>query len=42
MHKTQPYYTTQIEDYIENLLHSLSIFVPEQLDMRLIAQKLNI
>ncbi|PEE17095.1 hypothetical protein CON53_16600 [Bacillus cereus] len=42
MHKTQPYYTTQIEDYIENLLHSLSIFVPEQLDMTLIAQKLNI
>lgn len=42
MHKTQPYYTIQIEDYIENFLHSLSIFVPEQLNMTLIAQKLNI
>ncbi|OFD61470.1 ImmA/IrrE family metallo-endopeptidase [Bacillus mycoides] len=42
MHKTQHYYTTQIEDYIEKLYHSLSIFVPEQIDMIMIAQKLNI
>ncbi|MCI0764673.1 ImmA/IrrE family metallo-endopeptidase [Bacillus sp. TL12] len=42
MHKTQPYYTTQIEDYIKNLYHSLSIFIPEQIDMITIAQKLNI
>ncbi|WP_018764084.1 ImmA/IrrE family metallo-endopeptidase [Bacillus sp. 105MF] len=42
MHKTQSYYTTQIEDYIEKLYHSLSIFVPEQIDMITIAQKLNI
>ncbi|MBC6971941.1 ImmA/IrrE family metallo-endopeptidase [Bacillus sp. Xin] len=42
MHKTQPYYTTQIEDYIKNLYHSLSIFIPEQIDMITITQKLNI
>lgn len=42
MHKTQPYYTTQLEDSIENLYKSLSIFVPEQINMITIAQKLNI
>ncbi|PEK39098.1 hypothetical protein COF81_16580 [Bacillus pseudomycoides] len=42
MHKTQPYFTTQIEDYIKKLYHSLSIFIPEQIDMVTIAQKLNI
>ncbi|PGU04768.1 hypothetical protein COD21_26265 [Bacillus cereus] len=42
MHKTQPYYTTQTEDYIKKLYYSLSIFIPEQLDMITISQKLNI
>ncbi|HDR4512946.1 TPA: ImmA/IrrE family metallo-endopeptidase [Bacillus cereus] len=42
MHKTQPYFTTQTEDYIKKLYHSLSIFVPEQIDMLTIAKKLNI
>lgn len=42
MHKTQPYYTTQTEDYIKKLYYSLSIFIPEQLDMIAISQKLNI
>lgn len=42
MHKTQPYYTTLMEDYIQNLYHSLSILVPEQIDMIMIARKLNI
>ncbi|KAB2377095.1 MULTISPECIES: ImmA/IrrE family metallo-endopeptidase [Bacillus] len=42
MHKTQPYYTTHIEDYMKKLYHSFSIFVPEQIDMMTIAQKLNI
>ncbi|SFI03223.1 MULTISPECIES: ImmA/IrrE family metallo-endopeptidase [unclassified Bacillus (in: firmicutes)] len=42
MYKSQPYYTTQLEDYTKNLYQSLSIFVPEQVDMMKIAQKLNI
>lgn len=42
MHKKQPYYTTQTEDYIEKLYHSASILVPEQIDMVTIAQKFNI
>ncbi|PHB61126.1 ImmA/IrrE family metallo-endopeptidase [Bacillus wiedmannii] len=42
MSKTYPYTTTIIEDYIEKLYHSLSIFVPEQIDMITIAKKLNI
>ncbi|WP_144505436.1 ImmA/IrrE family metallo-endopeptidase [Bacillus mycoides] len=42
MHKLQPYYTTQIEDTIENLYQSLSIIMPEQIDMITIAHKLNI
>ncbi|MED4685712.1 protein of unknown function [Bacillus mycoides] len=42
MYKSQPYYTTQLEDYMQHLYQSLSIFVPEQMDMMKIAQKLNI
>ncbi|WP_144499787.1 ImmA/IrrE family metallo-endopeptidase [Bacillus sp. FDAARGOS_235] len=42
MHKTQPYYTTQIEDYIKKLYLSLSIITPDQLDMITISNKLNI
>ncbi|MCU4932820.1 hypothetical protein CON17_11785 [Bacillus thuringiensis] len=42
MHKTQPYYTTHIEDYIKRLYDSFSIFTPDQIDMITIAQKLNI
>ncbi|MEJ9171596.1 ImmA/IrrE family metallo-endopeptidase [Bacillus cereus] len=42
MFQSQPYYTTQIEDYIQHLYQSLSIFVPEQIDMIEIAKKLNI
>ncbi|MGF9965363.1 ImmA/IrrE family metallo-endopeptidase [Bacillus rhizoplanae] len=42
MYKSQPYYTTQLEDYIQNLYQSLYIFVPEQMDMMKIAKKLNI
>ncbi|OOR30491.1 ImmA/IrrE family metallo-endopeptidase [Bacillus cereus] len=42
MHKTQPYYTTQIEDFIKKFYQSLSIITPEQLDMITISQKLNI
>ncbi|MDH4419973.1 ImmA/IrrE family metallo-endopeptidase [Bacillus cereus] len=42
MHKTPTYYTTLLEDYIENLYHSFSIFVPEQIDMTTITQNLNI
>lgn len=42
MYKSQPYYTTQLEDYTKNLYQSLSIFVPEQMNMMKIAQKLNI
>ncbi|PFY08599.1 ImmA/IrrE family metallo-endopeptidase [Bacillus toyonensis] len=35
-------YTTQTEDYIKNLYESLSIFIPEQINMIEIAHKLNI
>ncbi|MGZ9782500.1 ImmA/IrrE family metallo-endopeptidase [Bacillus pseudomycoides] len=42
MYKSQPYYTTQLEDYMQHLYQSLSIFVPEQMDMMKVAQKLNI
>lgn len=42
MNTTRPYYTTHIEDYIEELYHSLSIFDPEQIDMIIISQKMNI
>ncbi|MES5892928.1 hypothetical protein COM08_12750 [Bacillus wiedmannii] len=42
MHKVITYYTTQLEDYIEKLYNSLSISTPEQLDMIIIAKKLNI
>ncbi|GMR66896.1 ImmA/IrrE family metallo-endopeptidase [Bacillus sp. MN7755] len=42
MFQSQPYYTTQLEDYIQHLYQSLSIFVPEQIDMMEIAKKLNI
>ncbi|QWU46403.1 ImmA/IrrE family metallo-endopeptidase [Bacillus sp. NP247] len=42
MHKTQPYYTTQLEDYIEKMYRSLSILIPKQIDMITIDQKLNI
>ncbi|WP_242272364.1 ImmA/IrrE family metallo-endopeptidase [Bacillus cereus group sp. BfR-BA-01538] len=42
MLKLQQYYTTQTEDYIEKLYKSLSIFIPEQLNMITIAQNLNI
>ncbi|MGN4715648.1 ImmA/IrrE family metallo-endopeptidase [Bacillus cereus group sp. MYBK226-2] len=42
MYKLAPYYTTQLEDYIQNLYKSLSIFAPEQIDMTKIAQKLNV
>lgn len=42
MYKTHPYNTTQIEDYIQKLYQSLSIFIPEQIDMLTIAHKLNI
>ncbi|HDR7446057.1 TPA: ImmA/IrrE family metallo-endopeptidase [Bacillus toyonensis] len=38
----QAYYTTQLEDYVYNLYHSISIYTPEQIDMSAIAQKLNI
>lgn len=42
MFQSQPYYTTQLEDYIQHLYQSLSIIVPEQIDMMDIAKKLNI
>ncbi|MCU7663394.1 MULTISPECIES: ImmA/IrrE family metallo-endopeptidase [Bacillus] len=42
MFQSQPYYTTQLEDYIQHMYHSLSIIVPEQIDMIEIANKLNI
>ncbi|PEF23150.1 ImmA/IrrE family metallo-endopeptidase [Bacillus pseudomycoides] len=42
MFQSQPYYTTQLEDYIQHLYQSLSIIVPEQIDMMEIAKKLNI
>jgi len=42
MNKISPYHPTLIEDYIENLYHSLFIFIPEQIDMIRIAEKLNI
>ncbi|MED0983008.1 ImmA/IrrE family metallo-endopeptidase [Bacillus paramycoides] len=42
MFQSQPYYTTQLEDYIQHLYQSLCIFVPEQIDMIEIAKKLNI
>ncbi|EJR56166.1 hypothetical protein IIM_01258 [Bacillus cereus VD107] len=42
MFQSQPYYTTQLEDYIQHLYQSLSIIVPEQIDMMEIAEKLNI
>lgn len=37
-----PYYKSQIEDYIEELYYSLSIFTPEQIDMKLISEKFDI
>ncbi|ARJ21865.1 hypothetical protein B7492_11725 [Bacillus mycoides] len=42
MFQSQPYYTTLLEDYIQRMYHSLSIIVPEQIDMMEIANKLNI
>jgi Zn-dependent peptidase ImmA (M78 family) len=36
------YYTTQLEDYTQNLYQSLAIFVPEQIDIMKIAQNFNI
>ncbi|MBJ8200672.1 ImmA/IrrE family metallo-endopeptidase [Bacillus cereus] len=42
MHRVTRYYTTQTEDYIKKLYHSLSIFTPEQINMIEIARKLNI
>ncbi|GGE58333.1 ImmA/IrrE family metallo-endopeptidase [Priestia taiwanensis] len=42
MHTSQHYYTTQLEDYIQNLYHSLGIFVPEQMNIMKVTQKLNI
>ncbi|PGU99385.1 MULTISPECIES: ImmA/IrrE family metallo-endopeptidase [Bacillus cereus group] len=42
MHKTQTYYTTQIEDYIKKLYYSISIVLPEDIDMIKISHKLDI
>ncbi|WP_242238012.1 ImmA/IrrE family metallo-endopeptidase [Bacillus cereus group sp. BfR-BA-01316] len=42
MFQSQPYNTTLLEDYIQHLYQSLSILVPEQIDMMEIAKKLNI
>ncbi|ABY44792.1 ImmA/IrrE family metallo-endopeptidase [Bacillus mycoides] len=42
MFKSQPYHTTQLEDYIQDLYQSLSIFIPEQIDMIGISRKFNI
>ncbi|MDA2639658.1 MULTISPECIES: ImmA/IrrE family metallo-endopeptidase [Bacillus] len=42
MHKTKPYYTTQIEDSIKKLYQSVSIFLPEEIDMVRISEKLNV
>ncbi|MEH7810457.1 ImmA/IrrE family metallo-endopeptidase [Bacillus toyonensis] len=42
MLQSQPYYTTQLEDYIQHMYQSLSIIVPEKIDMMEIANKLNI
>ena len=42
MFQSEPYYTTHLEDYIQHLYQSLSIIVPEQIDMMEIAKKLNI
>jgi Zn-dependent peptidase ImmA (M78 family) len=42
MYKPIHYHTTRLEDYTENLYHSLAIFAPEQMDIMEIAQKLNI
>ncbi|MES9695670.1 ImmA/IrrE family metallo-endopeptidase [Bacillus toyonensis] len=42
MFQAHPYYTTQLEDYIQHLYQSISIIVPEQMDMIEIAKKLNI
>lgn len=41
MYKSQPYYTTQLEDYTQNLYQSLSIFVPEQMNMmKIVSERL--
>lgn len=37
-----PYYTTILEDYVTNLYHNMGIFVPEQIDMLKVAEKLKI
>ncbi|MEK0220858.1 ImmA/IrrE family metallo-endopeptidase [Bacillus proteolyticus] len=42
MFQSQPYYTTHLEDYTYHLYQSISIIVPEQIDMMKIAKKLNI
>ena len=42
MFQSQPYYTTQLEDYIQHMYQSLSIIVPEEIDMMEIANKLSI
>ncbi|WP_074554588.1 ImmA/IrrE family metallo-endopeptidase [Bacillus cereus] len=42
MYKTFPYHTTQLEDHIHELYESLYISIPEHINMKIIAKKLNI